>query len=119
MAFVHIPKTGGSALISALMERLYGDRWQQTECMAAGRLPASRRPPLCATFGEWVEPRRRRGTYLSRCTTIGCLGHLPLLATRDALGKELVVQADIVVLLRHPVKVFVSEYHYIKAQVNE
>ena len=33
MAFVHIPKTGGSALISAVMERLYGDRWQQTEVL--------------------------------------------------------------------------------------
>ena len=77
MAFVHIPKTAGSALISMLMERLYGDNWQQSECSQGP--PSSHRPPLCATFGEWVEPRRRRGTYLSRCTTIGCLGHLPLL----------------------------------------
>ena len=59
----------------------------------------------------------RRGW--GRSEWLGCLGHLPLLATRDALGKELVAQADIVVLLRHPVKVFVSEYHYIKAQVNQ
>lgn len=27
------------------------------------------------------------------------------------------MQTDIVVLLRHPVKVFVSEFHYIKAQL--
>ena len=142
VAFLHVPKTGGSALISSFMRALFGEWWFHLDCGASvGLSTAGKRalgtsgsnsggggsggsggsggdsPPLCATYGGWVAPKERRPALKQRCTALGCLGHLPHDAMRTALGGEILKRTDFVTILRDPVKLFVSEYHYILDQL--
>lgn len=124
------------------MRGMYGDKWFFEECKAkvvvAGRhllavwsatplfgqaaLKASA-PPLCATFGDWVRPRDRKGPDVNRCTVLGCvfqkcaavylirpvdypvsprcgLGHLTLPRMKEAFGPDLWRRTFTVIILR-------------------
>jgi len=122
VAFLHVPKTGGSALISSFMGTLFGGLWFQLDCglkASGGESSQQDRPPLCATYGDWTMPKHRKPSHLGRCTAIGCMGHLPFENMRTALGAELLKVTDFVTVLRHPVKLFISEYYYIRDQLSK
>jgi len=117
VAYVDVPRTGGAAIVKALMRNLYGDKWFYGECANPKGKEA---PPLCATFGNWVRPKDRLGPDKHRCTVLGCgLGHLTLPRMKEAFGPMLWRRTFTVVILRHPVDLFVSEYHYIAAELQK
>ena len=112
------------------MKALFGEWWFHLDCGAkmantnndgggggGGGGGANNAPPLCATYGKWVAPKERRPALKQRCTALGCLGHLPHEAMRSALGGELLKRTDFITVLRHPVKLFVSEYYYVLDQL--
>jgi hypothetical protein len=130
IAFLHVPKTGGSALISSFMGTLFGNLWFQLDCgLKANTNPATQQqqqqggsgdaPPLCATYGSWTMPKHRKPAHMGRCTAIGCMGHLPFENMRTALGGELLKVTDFVTVLRSPAKLFISEYYYIRDQLSK
>jgi hypothetical protein len=117
VAYVDVPRTGGAAVVKTLMRGLYGDQWFYGECASSKGKGA---PPLCATFGAWTRPRDRVGLDQHRCTVLGCgLGHLTLPRMKEAFGPTLWRRTFTVVILRHPVDLFVSEYHYIAAELQK
>jgi hypothetical protein len=127
VAFLHVPKTGGSALISTFMVALFGEWWFHLDCgLKAKSAPATNAPPppppdappLCATYGAWTEPKQRKPAHQARCTAIGCLGHLPFETMRAALGSDLLRATDFVTVLRRPAALFVSEYYYVRDQLS-
>ena len=118
LGFLHTPKTGGTSLVSALMQTLFGEWWYHLECQASsGADLSAEQPPLCATYGNWTAPRKRTPDDLLKCPALGCLGHLPYVSMKRALGPDLLPRAMTVVLLRDPVALFVSEYYYILTQI--
>ena len=121
---MHVPKTGGSALISTFMMALFGEWWFHLDCGLKAKTSSqdprqkSDAPPLCATYGAWTEPKKRKVAHQGRCTAIGCLGHLPFENMRAALGGELLKATDFITVLRKPTALFVSEYYYIRDQLS-
>jgi len=120
VAYVDVPRTGGAAVMKMLMRALYGDKWFYEECKASQASGSSSAPPLCATYGDWVRPKDRKGADIHKCTVLGCgLGHLTLPRVREAIGPDLFKRTFSIVILRHPVDLFVSEYHYIASEVKK
>jgi len=121
IAFLHVPKTGGSALISSFMGALFGEWWFHADCglQAPNQNNKKDAPPLCATYGAWTPPKQRKQAQKNRCTALGCMGHLPFENMKTALGADILKVTDFVTVLRHPVKLFISEYYYIRDQLSK
>ena len=103
--------------MNGLMRSLFGEGWFFRECKAANA--TSDAPPLCATYGDWVSPRKRQPRDLARCTALGCLGHATLPRMQSALGPEILARTFFIVTLRDPIALFLSEYHYIIAELQK
>ena len=121
LAYVNVPRTGGSAVMKMVMRSLFGERWFYDECAKknAKEETNSGHPPLCATYGDWTRPRDRTGIDQHRCTVLGCLGHLTLPRLREAFGPQLLRRTVVVVVLRHPVALFVEEFAYIRSELRK
>jgi len=81
--------------------------------------PSPPSPPRCAPYGNWTHPQHRAAPDANRCEALGCLGHLTLPRLRLAFGDALLERTYTIALLRDPVDLFVSEYHYIRAELEK